>query len=156
MRSRRVARRRAAFTLIELMVVVLIIGLLAGLVGVRVLDRLSDAKIATAKSQIAMLHEAVKHYRIDTGDYPDPSIGLDALVQEPAGVTGWRKGGYIEAGEVPKDPWGNHYLYDCPGERYDFDIYSLGKDNRQGGEDEDADIYNTAQSEEAGDEGALY
>jgi len=143
--------KRSGFTLIELMVVLLIIGLLAGLVGVRVLDRLGEAKITKAKAQITMLHEAVKHYRLDTGQYPDPSIGLDALVQEPAGVNGWH-GPYIESSEIPLDPWDNYYMYDYPGDRYDYDIYSYGADGREGGEEENADVYNTERTQQADQE----
>lgn len=143
--------KRTGFTLIELMVVVLIIGLLAGLVGVRVIDKLEQAKVAKARAQITEFHEAVKHYRLDTGQYPDPSIGLDALVQEPADVTGWH-GPYIESYEIPLDPWDNYYMYDYPGDRYDYDIYSYGADGQEGGEDENADIYNTERTEQADQE----
>jgi len=140
---------RRGFTLIELMVVLLIIGLLAGLVGVKVMDRLADARIADAKAQIAMLQQAVKLYKLDTGQYPDGSIGLSALIEEPPGVKGWRQGGYIDGGAVPKDPWKNPYVYECPGARNkDFDIYSFGADGKEGGEGEDADVYNLEAAEE--------
>ena len=135
----------AGFTLIELMVVLVILGLLAGLVGTKVIRYIAKAKITTARAQISLLHDGVNQYKIDTGEYPDNSVGLDALVQEPAGVTGWNPEGYLEGkNEVPKDPWGNDYYYDYPGERSTFDIYSYGADGKEGGEtEEDKDIYNS-------------
>ncbi len=137
------ARRSRGFTLIELMVVLLIIGLLAGLVGVKVLDRLAEAKVVDAKAQIAMLHSAVNHFKLDTGQYPDSSMGLAALVEEPPGVNNWKKSGYLDGPMVPRDPWGYDYMYDVPGTgNKEFDIYSYGADGKEGGDDEDADIYN--------------
>ena len=141
-----------AFTLVELMVVIVILGLLAGLVGTKVIHYVARARKVTARSQIAMLHGAVKSFKLDTGKYPDPSDGLEALVIEPAGVVNWNQGGYLDGPEVPRDPWGNEYLYDCPGTWGDFDIYSYGADGKEGGEDEDADIFNTDTTMEAQDE----
>ncbi|MBN1845476.1 MAG: type II secretion system major pseudopilin GspG [Sedimentisphaerales bacterium] len=151
-RRLRSRRRAGAFTLIELMVVLLIIGLLAGLVGVKVLDRIEEAKINTAKAEIAMMHEAVKLYKRDTGKFP---VDLQDLVEEPPDVDGWHKGGYLDSPDVPKDPWGNDYKYEEPGERYDFDIYSLGADGEPGGEEENADIYNrgSGRTAQEGDSG---
>ena len=124
------------------MVVIVIIGILASLVGVNVVGRIEDAKIAAARAQIATFGKAVNFYRSDTGEYPDNSIGLDALIEPPPGVTGWNKNGYLEGvNQLPLDPWDNEYIYRYPGEiSRDFDIYSLGPDAEEGGED---DIYNS-------------
>jgi len=142
------SRRQRGFTLVELMVVIVILGLLVGLVGNRVIHNIAKARKVTARAQIAMLHDAVKSFKLDTGEYPDPSIGLLALVEEPPGVIGWNRDGYIDGVEVPLDPWDYEYLYDYPGVYGDFDIYSYGADGKPGGEDEDADIYKTEIFEE--------
>ena len=140
----RIGKNHQAFTLVELMVVIVIIALLAGVVGVNVVGNIAKAKVTTAKAQIKILHSAVILYNIDTGDYPETAMGLDALVQEPPDANGWKKGGYLDGGsQLPLDPWGNDYLYQNPGDRSNFDIYSLGKDGQEGGEDSDADIYNS-------------
>jgi len=142
--------RSRAFTLIELMVVLVILGLLAGLVGTKVIRYIAKAKVTTAQAQIKLLHDAVNNFKIDTGRYPD---SLEDLVREPPDVTGWNPEGYLEGATViPKDPWGNDYYYDYPGERSTFDIYSYGADGKEGGEnDEDKDIYNSYTGEETGE-----
>ncbi len=132
--------RKAGFTLVELMVVLVILGLLAGLVGNKVVQYIARAKATTAQSQIKSFHNAVKTYYIDTGYYPEQ---LEDLIVEPAGVTGWDPEGYLEFGQIPLDPWGNEYIYQFPGDRSKFDIYSLGADGKDQGEGEDADIYNS-------------
>jgi len=140
----RIGKTHQAFTLVELMVVIVIIAILAGYVGVSVVGHIAKAKVTTAKAQIKTLHSAVIFYNIDTGDYPETAMGLDALVQQPPDSTGWKKGGYLDGvTQLPVDPWGNEYLYQNPGDRSNFDIYSLGKDGQEGGEGTDADIYNS-------------
>ena len=131
------------FSLIELMVVILILGLLIGIVGPKLIGRTDDAKVSTAKIQIEGLSSALKMYKLDNGTYPSTEQGLEALVALPQ--TGnipkkWRKGGYLEKGKVPKDPWDNEYVYLFPGAHGDFDIISYGADGVAGGEEYDKDI----------------
>jgi len=132
------------FTLVELMVVIVILGLLAGLVGQRVIKNIAKAKAATAKTQISTFKNALTQYRMDTGQYPDNSVGLDALVSEPPGAINWAPGGYLDSPEIPLDPWGNEYDYYYTGdEGKPFEIRSFGGDGEEGGEGEDEDIYDT-------------
>ena len=133
------------FTLIELMVVIVVLGLLAGIIAPKIIGHVADAKIGTAKSNIQSLETALKMYKLDNGSYPTTEQGLQALVEPP--TTGvlpkkWRIGGYLEKKAVPKDPWGNDYVYICPGVHGDFDIVCYGKDGTSGGEGEDKDINN--------------
>ena len=131
------------FTLIEIMVVIVILSMLAILVGPKIIGRTDDAKIADAKVQIKNLETALKLYKLDNGVYPGTEQGLQALVEKPtSGVipNNYRDGGYLEHQDVPKDPWGNEYLYLSPGEHGDYDLYSLGADGARGGESKDADI----------------
>ncbi len=126
-----------AFTLIEIMVVVIILGILATLITPRVLDRIDQARQMTAKSQIRQLSGALHMFKMDTGKYPDT---LQGLVSNP-GVEGWRDGGYIEHGRVPRDPWGRDYIYMSPGrEGRDFELFSYGRDGERGGTGYDAEI----------------
>jgi len=129
----------AGFTLIELLVVLMILGLLAGLVGPRVLKQLGGAKSDAAQLQIAELGSGLDLFYLEVGRYPTTEEGLAALVREPAGVTNWN-GPYLRKNDIPGDPWGQTYHYRYPGENGDFDLYSLGRDNVDGGEDEDTDI----------------
>ena len=133
------------FTLIELMVVIVILGILAGLIVPRIMGRPEEAKQLKAKMQIESLETAIKLYQLDNGSYPSTEQGLQALVEQPE--TGnapkkWRKGGYLEKGRVPKDPWGNEFIYLSPGVHGDYDIISYGSDGIAGGEEKDADISN--------------
>ena len=137
--------RQSGFTLIELMVVVVIIGILAGLIVPRIMGSDDKAREAKAKMQIESLETALKMYKLDNGDYPTTEQGLKALVEPPAAGNlpkNWRKGGYLEKGKIPKDPWGNEFIYIAPGSHGDFDLSALGADGELGGEGKNKDINN--------------
>ena len=136
----RYERHAVAFTLIELMVVIVILGILATLIMPRILDRPEQARRMKAKVQIRSFQSALALFKTDTGRFPTTSEGLQALVTDP-GVRGWKQGGYLEQRRMPLDPWGNRYLYLCPGRNErDYDIVSLGKDGEVGGDESDSDI----------------
>lgn len=131
------------FTLIELMVVLVILGILASRIVPMILGRVDEAKFVDAKMDIQALETALKLYKLDTGDFPTTEQGLTALVEAPATEgTGknWKKGGYLEKGKVPKDPWGHDYVYLAPGIHGPFDIMSYGGDGEQGGEENNRDV----------------
>jgi general secretion pathway protein G len=133
------------FTLIELMVVIIILGILAMYIGPKIMGRPEEAKQVKAKVDIAALETALKLYKLDNGVYPSTEQGLLALVEQPE--TGnvpkkWREGGYLEKKRVPKDPWGNDFVYISPGVQGDFDIISYGSDGVPGGEGQNKDINN--------------
>ena len=137
--------RQAGFTLIELMVVIVILGLLAGIILPRFMGESDKAKQQTARTQMAVLETALKMYKLDNGVYPTTEQGLKALVELPTAGNlpkNWRKGGYLEKGSVPKDPWKNEFIYVSPGSHGDFDLTSLGRDGEPGGEEFDKDINN--------------
>lgn len=133
-------RRRRGFTLIELMVVMVILVLLAGGITFGVVKYVPRARMARAASDIATLKQCLEAYHVDVGDYPTTEEGLLALIERPGNVTGWN-GPYTDKKEFI-DPWGNPYVYICPGQVNvdSFDLSSLGKDGREGGEGENADI----------------
>jgi len=133
------------FTLIELMVVIVILGILAGLIIPRIMGRPEEARRMKARIQIESIETALKLYKLDNGTYPTTEQALQALVEPPAIgqlPKAWREGGYLEKGKVPKDPWGNEYVYLSPGVHGDFDLMSYGADGEPGGEDENTDINN--------------
>lgn len=133
------------FTLIELMVVIVILGILAGFIVPRIMGRPEEARRLKAKMDIQAIETALKLYKLDNGFYPTTEQGLQALVEPPTVgqlPKNWRQGGYLEKGKVPKDPWGNDYVYVCPGLHGDFDLSSYGADGQPGGEKENADINN--------------
>jgi general secretion pathway protein G len=138
-RSQNEHSKARGFTLIELLVVLVILGLLAGLVGPQVMKYLGDSKTKTAKLQIEDISAALDLYRLEVGRYPNNQEGLEALVAAPAGATNWN-GPYLRKKALPKDPWGHDYQYKYPGENSDFDLYSLGADNSQGGDGEAQDV----------------
>jgi len=137
-------RDQRGFTLIELMVVVIILGILAGLIIPRIMGRPEEAKRLKARMQIEQLEQSLKLYYLDNGEYPTTEQGLIALVEqssvEPV-PRRWREGGYLEKGKVPNDPWGNPYVYVSPGvNSRDFDLESYGADGEDGGEGKYADV----------------
>jgi general secretion pathway protein G len=144
-------RAPSGFTLIEVLIVVVILSILAGLIVPRIMSRPEEARKVKARMQIESLEAALKLFKLDNGFYPDTEQGLKALVEKPATgriPTQWREGGYLEKGRVPKDPWGYDFIYISPGvQSRDFDLMSLGADHEVGGTGPDADITNWDASE---------
>ena len=131
-------KNQRGFTLLELLIVVLILGMLAALVGPRLFGTLGKAKGQVARTQIELLVSALDHFRLDVGRYPGTEEGLEALVTPVEGLEGW-SGPYLKRG-LPKDPWGKPYVYTSPAEGAEYEIVSLGRDAQPGGEGEDADV----------------
>jgi general secretion pathway protein G len=131
------SRKRTGFTLVELLVVMVIVGLLAALVGPKVFPNLGKGKQSAAKVQVALLGQALDQMRLDVGRYPTTQEGLSALVTNP-GVENW-DGPYLTKG-LPMDPWGKPYAYHCPGTHGEYDLYSNGRDGTPGGDGEDKDV----------------
>jgi general secretion pathway protein G len=127
------------FTLIEILIVVVIIGLLASLVGPSLFKKVGTSRQKTAMAQITMLETALKMFRLDIGRYPTTEEGLKALVAKLESLKNW-DGPYLEK-DLPLDPWGNSYLYKCPGEKTDYEITSYGGDGKAGGDGENKDIF---------------
>ena len=138
LKSRRV-KAELGFTLLEMLVVLGIIAMLAGLVGPQVMKQLGGAKTKTAKVQIEDLAATLDMYRLDVGKYPTSDQGLQALVEQPDDANRWN-GPYLRKGKVPLDPWNSEYKYTSPGEKGQFDLYSWGADGAEGGEGEDQDV----------------
>lgn len=133
--------RSRGFTLLEIMVVVVILGILAALVAPKIISRPDEARVIAAKQDIASLLQALKLYRLDNQRYPSTEQGLQALITKPANSPvppNWKSGGYVE--RLAKDPWGNPYQYLNPGVHAEIDVFSLGADGAPGGEGNDADI----------------
>ena len=131
-------QKSCGFTLLELLVVMVIIGLLASYVGPKYFGQIGKSEVKTARAQMDAFAKALDQYRLDTGHYPQTELGLNALVVRPPNEPKW-SGPYL-AKAVPPDPWGNSYLYKSPGEHGDYDLSSLGKDGQPGGAGEAADI----------------
>lgn len=135
---------RSGFTMVELMAVLLIIGLLAGVVAVNVIGKIDKAKVTATKVNLKMLHNAVTQFKLDTGRFPTEEEGLDALVEEPADVENYEPGGYLETTEVPPDSWGEEYIYELyPESGKPFVVKSFGADKEEGGEEYDGDLLST-------------
>jgi general secretion pathway protein G len=132
--------RAEGFTLLELLVVMVIIGLLAGYVGPRYFAQVGKSQVKTARAQIDALEKALDQFHLDTGHYPTMEQNLAALVVRPAAESKW-DGPYLKK-NVPADPWGNAYVYRIPGQHSEFDLLSYGKDGQPGGADDAADITN--------------
>ena len=133
-------RLRRGFTLLELLVVMVIIGLLAAYVGPKYFSQVGKSEVKTTRAQIVGFEKALQHYRLDVGTLPSTEQGLQALLAKPSNVNKW-DGPYLEKA-LPADPWGNAYLYVAPGEHGEFAISSTGRDGRPAGDGLDADITN--------------
>ncbi len=140
MNKRMQQRKQRGFTLIEIMVVVVILGILAAFVVPNLMDKPVQAKIIKAKSDISAIESALDLYRLDNNRYPTTDEGLEALMQKPADAQAWKEGGYLK--KLPKDPWGKDYQYLNPGIHSTIDIFSYGADGADGGEAANADIGN--------------
>ena len=140
----RCIRNEAGFTLIELMVVIIILGLLAAIVMPRIVGETDKARYGAAQAQMRILEDALKRYKLDNGLFPSTEQGLESLVRRPtSGVLprGWPEGGYLDKQEIPRDPWGNVYIYISPGQYSpDYDMKSFGANGVEGGDGYDADI----------------
>lgn len=144
MRKRNHNTKNAGFTLVELMAVLLIIALLAGLAATNFMGQTDKAKVTTTKATLSTLHNAVNMFKLDTGRYPTEDMGLIELVEEPSDVTGWTPGGYLESTDVPLDAWKNEYVYLLnPESGKPFVIISYGADGKEGGEGYDSDLWST-------------
>ncbi len=136
------------FTLIEIMVVIIILGILVAYIAPKFIGRAEEARRTAARVQMESIETALKLYKLDNGYYPTTEQGLQALVGPPTVgrlPRAWREGGYLEKGKVPKDPWKNDYIYLSPGLHGDYDLISYGNDGEPGGESENADVNNWEQ-----------
>jgi general secretion pathway protein G len=142
---KRIRSDSRGFTLIEIMVVIIILGILAVYIGPKIMGRPEEAKQVKAKVDISALETALKLYKLDNGVYPSTEQGLQALIEKPESghvPAKWRDGGYLDKNKVPKDPWKNDFVYLSPGVHSDFDIISYGSDGVPGGEKQNMDINN--------------
>ncbi len=134
------ARKKKGFSLLEVLVVMVILGILMSYVGPKVFGRVAQARTQKVHADFRTIETALKIYRLDNYSYPNAQEGLGALVNRPSNARNWKQDGYLD--RLPKDPWGRDYLYRRPGQHGPFDILSLGADGNLGGEGEDADIGN--------------
>ncbi len=135
---------RKGFTMVELMAVLIIIGLLATLVVTKVATKIDQARVTTTKANLKILHSAVNQFKMDTSRFPSEEMGLEELLEQPSDVENYEPGGYLETTEIPKDGWGNEFIYELfPESGKPFVIKSLGADGEEGGEDYDADLHST-------------
>jgi general secretion pathway protein G len=142
--KKRTRKIRYGFTMVELMAMLIIIGLLATLVVTKVASQIDRARVTTTKANLKSLHSAVNQFKMDTGRFPAEEEGLMALIEQPSDVMNYELGGYLETTEIPKDAWGQDFIYELfPESGKPFVIKSLGADNEEGGEDYDADLLST-------------
>ena len=143
-RKQGIRKTRRGFTIIEVMAVIVIIGILAGIVAVNVVGKIDKAKVTATKANLKMLHNAVITFKLDTGRYPSEDAGLKELIEEPQDLKGWNQGGYLETTALPKDAWGNDFIYQLyPESGKPFVIISYGADGEEGGEGDNTDLYST-------------
>ncbi|MEC7860818.1 MAG: type II secretion system major pseudopilin GspG [Pseudomonadota bacterium] len=137
----KIKKNNKGFTLIEIMVVVIILGILTAIVAPNIIGRVGDAQVTAAKQTIRSIEGALRMYRLDNFNYPNTEQGIEALSKKPVGqnARNW-KGPYLD--RIPEDPWGNKYLYTYPGLNGEFDVYTYGRDGQPGGDGDDADIGN--------------
>jgi general secretion pathway protein G len=138
-KKKNILQSRYGFTLIELMVVMIILGLLAALVVPRMFGRIGEARQKAANAQIELFGTALDSFYLDVGRYPTTAEGLEALITQVSDSEGWN-GPYLKKTEIPADPWNNPYHYESPGKHGDYDLYSFGADNAEGGEGDNGDI----------------
>jgi general secretion pathway protein G len=137
-------RVRSGFTMVELMAVIVIIGLLAGVVAINVVGKIDKARVTATKANLKILHSAANQFKMDTGRFPSEELGLDDLVVQPTDVTNWDPSGYLQTTEIPKDAWGNEFYYQMYTDTgKPFVIISWGADGEEGGEGYDTDLYST-------------
>jgi general secretion pathway protein G len=130
--------------MVELMAVLIIIGLLATLVVTKVATKIDQARVTTTKANLKILHSSVNQFKMDTGRFPSEEMGLEELLEQPSDVENYEPGGYLETTEIPKDGWGNDFIYELfPESGKPFVIKSLGADGEEGGEDYDTDLHST-------------
>jgi general secretion pathway protein G len=135
---------KAGFTMVELMAVLIILGLLAALVVTKVAGKIDQARVTTTKANLKSLHMAVNQFKMDTSRFPSEEMGLEELIEQPSDVTGWEPGGYLETTDIPKDGWGEEFIYErFPESGKAFVIKSFGADKEEGGEGYDTDLLST-------------
>jgi general secretion pathway protein G len=137
--KRRESKEQRGFSLIELIVVLVILGLLAAVVGPAVMKRLKGSRSQIAKIQISQFEESLDLFNFDVGRYPGTEEGLRALIENTGNIPNW-SGPYLKKNTMPKDPWNHDYVYRAPGQHGEFDLYSLGADGQEGGDGENADV----------------
>jgi len=135
---------KAGFTMVELMAVLIILGLLAALVVTKVASKIDQARVTTTRANLKSLHMAVNQFKMDTGRFPSEEMGLEELIEQPQDAENWEPGGYLETTDIPKDGWGEEFIYErFPESGKPFVIKSFGADKEEGGESYDADLLST-------------